>query len=638
MSLASAELGWTMDKRRLFIGNGSLSEGAAQEGNTEILTEFSPMLDLVRYQYLNWQSDPLSGSLTPGVNCGWQIVRRLQERLDEHVSIKAWGVRGDGDDSPDAVDQETLNFRRAIYEMYMRDPYEAFAGAEQVGMGDWKILHIPAGVYVINRPIPLLRKTMLVGDGSGRTVIIMKNPVDAAMNFVAGTATYQKESATVSFSDYPDDTWLLNRFQFPPVSNSSWSGSTGEVLHVGWPVNDIVINGITFINDDTNLVVQGDVMRIENASNVLFNDCEFRGADYDCSVTPVGRSTLPKCVSISGPSGSGVEIEDKSNHIIFNSCKFFKRGYGVYLHDDIVQVNISDSTFMYLFDGVNVGENLSNINHPVPMPSGETYVWGPRNVQVRNSFFDLVRRYGVAIFTPGLGNGSMYNHFQRTGLPLKIDGSVLESYSDLRSYDYEGVYFYSDPTPGVDGATGNYSIADTFERPDINFDDRSMVGPTTKTGWLYRIGNANTKNTTIDDTTSAKLPRGLTIGGVTFDPMNLDPVSLGPTPNMVPNDVTSITGTNLVFSLADTNSFFIEYSIKRDNNLRIGVIRCITNAVVGGTDASFVFDDDYQETGDIGVAFFFEQGGDTANEIKLRYTMTDGNPAEFVFFTRRWNT
>ena len=42
--LASAELGWSTDQRRLFIGNGTVEEGAPVVGNTEILTEFSDLL------------------------------------------------------------------------------------------------------------------------------------------------------------------------------------------------------------------------------------------------------------------------------------------------------------------------------------------------------------------------------------------------------------------------------------------------------------------------------------------------------------------------------------------------------------------------------------------------------------------
>ena len=44
--LAGAEFGWSTDTRQLYIGNGTLEEGAPVVGNTEILTEFSDILVL----------------------------------------------------------------------------------------------------------------------------------------------------------------------------------------------------------------------------------------------------------------------------------------------------------------------------------------------------------------------------------------------------------------------------------------------------------------------------------------------------------------------------------------------------------------------------------------------------------------
>jgi hypothetical protein len=41
--LAGAEFGWSTDTRQLYIGNGTLEEGAPIIGNTEILTEFSDL-------------------------------------------------------------------------------------------------------------------------------------------------------------------------------------------------------------------------------------------------------------------------------------------------------------------------------------------------------------------------------------------------------------------------------------------------------------------------------------------------------------------------------------------------------------------------------------------------------------------
>lgn len=47
--LATAELGWSVDSRRLYIGNGTLSEGAPEVGNTEILTEHSNLPNYTVY-------------------------------------------------------------------------------------------------------------------------------------------------------------------------------------------------------------------------------------------------------------------------------------------------------------------------------------------------------------------------------------------------------------------------------------------------------------------------------------------------------------------------------------------------------------------------------------------------------------
>lgn len=41
LQLASAELGWDVDTQKLYIGNGTLDEGAPAVGNTEILTRGS---------------------------------------------------------------------------------------------------------------------------------------------------------------------------------------------------------------------------------------------------------------------------------------------------------------------------------------------------------------------------------------------------------------------------------------------------------------------------------------------------------------------------------------------------------------------------------------------------------------------
>lgn len=47
--LASAELGWSIDTRKLYIGNGTLEEGAPEIGNTEILTQYSTIAGVTKF-------------------------------------------------------------------------------------------------------------------------------------------------------------------------------------------------------------------------------------------------------------------------------------------------------------------------------------------------------------------------------------------------------------------------------------------------------------------------------------------------------------------------------------------------------------------------------------------------------------
>jgi hypothetical protein len=50
--LSSAEFAWAVDSQELFIGNGSVLEGAPYVGNTKVLTEHDNILELASsYQF-----------------------------------------------------------------------------------------------------------------------------------------------------------------------------------------------------------------------------------------------------------------------------------------------------------------------------------------------------------------------------------------------------------------------------------------------------------------------------------------------------------------------------------------------------------------------------------------------------------
>jgi|LakMenEpi03Aug12_release.lakeMendotaPanAssembly.Ray.scaffolds.fasta_scaffold500411_1 hypothetical protein len=61
--LSSAEMGWSIDEQRLFIGNGTLAEGAPVTGMTEILTAQSMYSELALIESLEGNVSILFGNV-----------------------------------------------------------------------------------------------------------------------------------------------------------------------------------------------------------------------------------------------------------------------------------------------------------------------------------------------------------------------------------------------------------------------------------------------------------------------------------------------------------------------------------------------------------------------------------------------
>jgi len=97
--LAGAELGWSIDSRRLFIGNGTLQEGAPVIGNTEVLTEFSEVIPPpVVIELLNNQASPQvifteDVNTTKAFSFAYTIVRGTRYRTGT-VAVAAGSVDG----------------------------------------------------------------------------------------------------------------------------------------------------------------------------------------------------------------------------------------------------------------------------------------------------------------------------------------------------------------------------------------------------------------------------------------------------------------------------------------------------------------------------------------------------------------
>ena len=102
--LSSGELGWAIDTRELYIGNGSVSEGSPAVGNTKLLTEHDNIFSLSNtYTYKQ------GGSIQTGTSTVSPITRNLQSRLDDTVSVRSFGLLGDSSQDVTVALQRTID-------------------------------------------------------------------------------------------------------------------------------------------------------------------------------------------------------------------------------------------------------------------------------------------------------------------------------------------------------------------------------------------------------------------------------------------------------------------------------------------------------------------------------------------------
>ena len=152
--LASGELGWAVDTQELYIGNGSVAEGAPLVGNTKLLSENDDLFQFAdSYTYKK-----TSGFLQTGEGPNTPVIRSLQERLDDRVSIRSFGAPGDGTD-------QTAALQRALDQLYLNPANKGTAQARVE-------LILEPGEYRISSTVYVPPFATIRGAGSDKTVII----------------------------------------------------------------------------------------------------------------------------------------------------------------------------------------------------------------------------------------------------------------------------------------------------------------------------------------------------------------------------------------------------------------------------------------------------------------------------------
>jgi hypothetical protein len=292
--LAAGELGWVIDEQRLFIGNGTVADGAPAVGNTEIVTSgASSFTTALNYVYRGYLGD--ATPIQTGVS--GDHTRTLQQRLDDTVSVKAFDAKGD--DSTN----DTAAIQRAIDELY--SDTDALTDDPRAR----RILFFPAGVYRINGSITIPPYAHLVGEGPDKTIIRQSGG-----------------NAPVAVTE--DDEENI----FPAIGTDGATTPT-----------QIQIEGITFKNAES----YGGVS-IDNATKVYFNHCKFEGTYASGGVD----NTISKGVTVRSTTALPCA------NVYFNHCQFTKFARLVDLSYDVKNVRFNDCDFNTAYYGSMIGESM----------------------------------------------------------------------------------------------------------------------------------------------------------------------------------------------------------------------------------------------------------------------------------------
>jgi hypothetical protein len=341
--LSSAEFAWAVDTQELYIGNGSVAEGAPYVGNTKVLTEHDNLLELIEsYRWAN--SDP---SITTSV------PRSLQSKLDEYVSVADFGAIGDG------VADDTAAFEAAFTALF-KNADENYR----------KVLLVPNGEYRFARDleIPAGRSNILDPNAAVRNVIIKgETQLGAVLNIGVNNIRFTT-IAGLGILDFES----TNRPANVLLSNLTIKRTTGQVALSG--LADSLIESVRFIGDyelgDTvsSLSSEPSVVFWSNdrdgvkVDNVKFKSCKFESVSVGvtCLQTALFDSeiTFEDCDFFVNDTAIYIEgIATQGNHWRIDDCRFEEIARHAFRSTQGQGTAIQRSRFTNTGNGTNTASN-----------------------------------------------------------------------------------------------------------------------------------------------------------------------------------------------------------------------------------------------------------------------------------------
>lgn len=414
--LASGEMAWAIDTQELFIGNGSVFEGAPAVGNTKILTtnDFSVnsnFLGLVQYVYK-------AGALQTGPG-SVAVTRTLQERLDDQATTVDFAAKGDYDERDGSGTDDTDALQRAINQMFLNAVSSAWdQGPDSVYAR--VILKIPAGTYKITSTLYIPSYTSLIGDGADCTTIYY-DPVStitgssllgnetlfttaAAANMLGATVTGAGFTGTRTVVNVVvGDRLILNATATADSTDADYvvtlAGSAIQFVNDASTIgNPSPLSSTSYATQPRNIQLSGLSVKTASGQNTLlqldavreslFEDINLYGDWSSITPNPLSKGILLQSFAGWPPSSSPTDGVASANNI-FRNIRIDGFYYGVYAKQDIVNNIFEDCYISNSRQGVVLGAGADGST------LGQQY--GPRQTQLVNCKFYGIRRHGVYI-------------------------------------------------------------------------------------------------------------------------------------------------------------------------------------------------------------------------------------------------
>ena len=391
-------------------------------------------------------------------------IRTIQRKLDDFVSVKDFGAKGDG------ITDDTESINRALYEIYCRN---GIASAR-------KVLHFPAGNYIVSDGVNVPTNAIIKGEGANNT-IITQTADPTYISYVITTAdNKQQVGGQIGYNGagLPSDI-IISDIGLQSSADGFWLVDAKRVT-----LDRVSIIGATDLPTDQGLYQWSGIYingpQLGGIQDINFNDCYISKFNY----------------------GVYQPDTETSSNIIFNSVTFTNMYTGLYLCQNGGQINtmtISNCIFDLIYNRAIDANYVTNITSTfnsykdVANEYGGTsnpvdYVinFGNQSISCASINDQFDRSYDQNLSTPWInGNNTSSGWFG--GYSIK-----LGYFTQQGGNTYSLLANQTNQTTGV-----TYTIDDdTFNQKLQYVIVRDNV---TRTGVLQLVYNVSTKSYSIDD-------------------------------------------------------------------------------------------------------------------------------------------